>query len=60
MGYAEKSVELTDGTDAGREAVKWYAEQILKQDEQLAVIESTLLEKCSEIPYAETYLKSKV
>ena len=22
--YAEKSVGLTDGTDAGREAVKWY------------------------------------
>ncbi|MEQ2483231.1 hypothetical protein AAAT49_05470 [Agathobacter rectalis] len=24
MSYAEKSVGLTDGTDAGREAVKWY------------------------------------
>ena len=30
VSYAEKSVGLTDGTDAGREAVKWYAEQILK------------------------------
>lgn len=35
VGYAEKSVELTDGIDAGREAVKWYAEQILKLDIQL-------------------------
>ena len=57
VSYAEKSVGLTDGTDAGREAVKWYAEQILKLDEQLAVIESTLHEKCREIPYAENILE---
>ena len=49
VSYAEKSVGLTDGTGAGREAVKWYAEQILKLDEQLAVIESTLHEKCREM-----------
>ena len=30
VSYAEKSVGLTDGIDAGREAVKLYAEQILK------------------------------
>lgn len=59
VSYAEKSVGLTDGTDAGREAVKWYAEQILKLDEQLAVIESTLHEKCREIPYAENILEIK-
>ena len=59
MSYAEKSVGLTDGTDAGREAVKWYAEQIQKLDEQLAVIESTLHEKCREIPYAEKILEIK-
>ena len=46
VGYAEKSVGLTDGTDAGREAMKWYAEQILRLDEQLADIESALHEKC--------------
>ena len=45
VSYEEKSVGLTDGTYAGHEAVKWYAEQILKLDEQLAVIESTLHEK---------------
>ena len=56
VSYAEKSVGLTDGTDAGREAIKWYAEQILKLDEQLAVIESVLHEKCREIPYAENIL----
>ena len=56
VGYAEKSVGLTDGTDAGREAMKWYAEQILRLDEQLAEIESALHEKCREIPYAENIL----
>ena len=56
MSYAEKSVGLTDGTDAGREAVKWYAEQILRLDEQIAEIESALHEKCREIPYAENIL----
>lgn len=54
--YAEKSVGLTDGTDAGREAVKWFAEQILQLDEQLGEIESALHKKCREIPYAENIL----
>ncbi len=53
VSYAEKSVGLTD---AGREAMKWYAEQILRLDEQLAEIESALHEKCREIPYAESIL----
>ena len=53
VSYAEKSVGLTD---AGREAMKWYAEQILRLDEQLAEIESALHEKCREIPYAENIL----
>lgn len=57
VSYAGKSVGLTDGTDAGREAVKWYAEQILKLDEQLAAVESVLRRKCREIPYAENILK---
>mgnify|MGYP002517302371 FL=1 len=54
--YAEKSVGLTDGKDAGREAVKWFAEQILQLDEQLTEIESALHRKCREIPYAENIL----
>lgn len=54
--YAEKSVGLTDGKDAGREAVKWFAEQILQLDEQLVEIESALHRKCREIPYAENIL----
>ena len=56
VSYAEKSVGLMDGTDVGREAVKWYAEQILKLDGQLATVESILHRKCREIPYAENIL----
>ena len=56
MSYAEKSVGLMDGTDVGREAVRWYAEQILKLDGQLATVESILHRKCREIPYAENIL----
>ncbi len=57
VSYAKTSVGLTEGTDAGREAVKWFAGQITKLDEQLAEIESLLHKKCLEIPYAENILK---
>ena len=57
VSYAKKSVGLTDGSGAGREAVKWFAEQIIKLDEQLAQIESILHKKCLEIPYAENILE---
>lgn len=56
VSYAKKSVGLKDGVGVGREAVKWYAEQILKLDEQLAAVESALHKKCMEIPYAENIL----
>ena len=56
VDYAEKSVGLTDGTDAGREAVKWYAGQILKLDRKLEEVEGALHRKCREIPYAENIL----
>lgn len=56
VSYAKTSVGLTNGTEAGREAVKWFAEQIIKLDEQLAEIEGKLHKKCMEIPYAENIL----
>ena len=59
MNHAEKSVGLEDGTSSGREAVRWFSEQIMKLDEQLARIESTLHKKCMEIPYAENILEIK-
>ena len=33
---------LTDGTDVSRETVKWYVEQNMNLDEQLATLESAL------------------
>lgn len=59
VSYAEKSVGLKDGTEAGRQAVKWYAEQIMQLDKQLAEIENALHKKCREIPYAENILEIK-
>lgn len=56
ISYARTSVGLTEGTDTGREAVKWFTEQIIKLDEQLAEIESILHKRCLEIPYAENIL----
>ena len=57
VDYAKKSVGLTGGAGAGREAIKWFVGQILKLDEQLAEIEKELHQKCMEIPYAENILE---
>lgn len=59
ISYAKASVGLKDGTNAGKEAVKWFAEQIKKLDGQLAEIEDALHMKCKEIPYAENILEMK-
>ena len=47
--YAETSIGLKDGTAAGKEAVRWFAEKIMELDEELAGIENRLNEKCKEI-----------
>ena len=57
VDYAKKSVGLTGGTDAGRESIKWFVEQIIQLDEQLAEIENVLHQKCMEIPHAENILE---
>ena len=55
--YAETSIGLKDGTAAGKEAVRWFAEKIMELDEELAEIENKLNEKCREIPHAENVLE---
>ena len=55
--YAETSIGLKDGTAAGREAVRWFAEKIMELDEELAEVENKLNEKCREIPHAENVLE---
>ena len=57
VSYATKSVGLTEGVDAAREAVIWYAEQISRIDQELAKIEEHLHAKCHEIPFAENVLE---
>lgn len=54
---AKESVGLTDGTEAGRTAVKWFAEQIEELAVQMAETEDKLQQKCREIPYAENILE---
>ena len=48
---------MKDGTAAGKEAVRWFAEKIMELDEELAGIENRLNEKCKEIPHAGNILE---
>ena len=48
--YAETSIGLKEGTAAGKEAVRWFAEKITELDEELAEIENKLEGKCGELP----------
>lgn len=57
INYAKTSIGITEGVNAGGEAVKWFAEQIMRLDEQLAEIEERLHKKCNEIPHAENVLE---
>ena len=57
LEYANKSVGLKDGIEAGSQAVKWFAERIMELDEKLTVIEEQLTSKCMEIPHAENILE---
>jgi len=54
---AKESVGLNDGMEAGKAAVKWFAEKIEELTEQLSDIENRLHQKCREIPYAENILE---
>lgn len=57
INNAKASVGLKAGTEAGRKAVRWFAEQIIKVDKQLTEVEDALHEKCLDIPYAENILE---
>jgi len=56
LKYAENSVGLKDGNGGSREAVRWFAEQIIEIGQELEEIEAMLNSKCKEIPYAEKLL----
>lgn len=55
--YAQESVGLLDGTNAGKTAVRWFAEKTAELDQQLNEVETMLHQKCREIPYAENILE---
>lgn len=57
IGYAQSSIGLTDGNDAGKEAVKWFAEKIAEINVKMEAIENVIQERCREIPYAENILE---
>ena len=55
--YAKGSVGIKDGTDGAKEAVRWFADQLLGLDRKLAEIEEMLHQKCRDIPFAENILE---
>lgn len=55
--YANASVGIKDGTAGAKEAVAWFAEQLLGLDRKLEAIEEMLQQKCRKIPYAENILE---
>jgi len=57
LKYANESIGLKDGTDAGSQAVKWFAERIIELDEKLTAVEYQLIQRCMEIPHAENILE---
>ena len=57
VSYAGESVGLTDGTESGKRAVRWFAEKIMDLSRQLKEMEDILHEKCMEIPCAENILE---
>lgn len=57
LAYANKSIGLKEGTEAGRQAVKWFVTKIMELDEELADVEHQLNEKVQEIPHATNTLE---
>lgn len=57
LKYAKSSIGLKHGTCAGSQAVRWFVEQIIEQEKQLAMVETMMNQKCMEIPHAENILK---
>ena len=51
LGYARSSVGIRDGVEAAKMAVQWFVKKIMELDEELAVIENLINQKCKEIPH---------
>lgn len=57
LGYARSSVGIKDGVDTAKMAVQWFVEKIMELDEELAVIENLINQKCKEIPHTGNILE---
>ena len=57
LQYAKASVGVKDGAIAGKAAVKWFVQKIMELDDELAVIEKQINQKCQEIPHAGNILE---
>lgn len=54
---AKNSIGLKDGIDGGREAVQWFAKQVIQLESKLEELETVLHQKFRKIPYAENILE---
>jgi len=59
VNFADKSVGLTQGSEARRKAIVFFANQIEYLTAELKEIEAMLAAKCREIPFAENILEIK-
>lgn len=57
LGYVRSSVGIKDGADAAKMAVQWFVKKIMELDEELAVIENLINQKCKEITYTGSILE---
>ena len=57
LQYAKASVGIKDGAIAGKAAIKWFVQKIMELDDELAVIEKQINQKCQEIPHAGNILE---
>ena len=57
MEYAKASVGIREGKETGKLVVQWFVQKILELDEELALIETQINQKCLEIPHTDKVLE---
>lgn len=57
LQFAKVSVGIKDGAEAGKTAVKWFAQKITELNIELAAIEEQINQKCQEIPHTGNILE---
>ena len=57
LEYAKASVGIREGKETGKLVVQWFVQKILELDEELALIETQINQKCLEIPHTDKVLE---